>query len=388
MITFIYYSHPEVENLYPLTEKNRSVPNIKLLGKPLAFHIISRLRNSSFEKKVIYPNIEPQVFEAIGRSSYVVDIREGNAIESLRNGIESSKGSEVVVMMGSYLTGLDFIDGLLYTWNEKGGSMMVALVPNIGRAGIFQWDVGVDVEFISGAVKKAYRLTSSGEAPYIFSGIIASEKETLLKYLTAGQGSLVEIITNMINAERPSFYIYSGKYTPLGDAWSILEAIKTLLQEQSGTYISKEAKVSPTAIIEGPVFIDDGASVDHYAVIKGPVYLGKNSFVGAHSLVRNYASIEEQSVIGSGVEVKRSYLGPRTTVGSNCLVTDSVLGEGSTLKPFVVTLNYDPHEAKILGEAYIKRGIILGEYALIKGGTVLKPNLKIEPKIVYPQSSY
>jgi glucose-1-phosphate thymidylyltransferase len=155
-------------------------------------------------------------------------------------------------------------------------------------------------------------------------------------------------------------------------------------QKISGQFISKEAKVSPTAVLEGPVLIEDGAVIDHYTVIKGPVYIGKRSFIGAHSLVRNYVSLEESSVLGSGVEVKRSYIGPRVTIGSNCLVTDSILGENATFKPFVVTLNYDPHEAKRLGEFYIKRGVILGKGSLINGGSVLKPGTIIESRKIYP----
>ncbi|MEM0178922.1 MAG: hypothetical protein QW326_03090, partial [Fervidicoccaceae archaeon] len=119
-------------------------------------------------------------------------------------------------------------------------------------------------------------------------------------------------------------------------------------------------------------------------IIKGPAYISRGAFVGAHTLLRAGVSVEPYAIIGSGAEVKRSYIGMRATIGSHSNVTDSVIGERATLRPLVVTLNFDVHEARKKGEAYRKRGAIVGEGAIVNGGTALRPGSIIEPGQIYP----
>ncbi|MFN7105958.1 MAG: NTP transferase domain-containing protein, partial [Pyrobaculum sp.] len=107
---------------------------------------------------------------------------------------------------------------------------------------------------------------------------------------------------------------------PWGGVWHDVNYPEDILQllehtAPQHTYIARSAKISPTAVLEGPVAVSEDVEIDHYAVVKGPTYLGRGVFIGSHTLVRNHTSVDEGAVVGSSVEVSHSLIGGRATVG-------------------------------------------------------------------------
>ena len=86
--------------------------------------------------------------------------------------------------------------------------------------------------------------------------------------------------------------------------------------------VARSAIVSPHAVLDGFIIIDENARIDAGAIIRGPAYIGKNVKIGSHTLIRQ-SVIEEGSIIGFGSEVARSYIGPRSKLHHN-FVGDSV----------------------------------------------------------------
>ena len=93
---------------------------------------------------------------------------------------------------------------------------------------------------------------------------------------------------------------------------------------------SESAQISKHSIIEGEVIIEEGVKVLENATIKGPCYIGKNAFVGSNSLVRNGTCIEDDSVVGSFMEVKNSLIMSNSKTHSGHL-EDSIVGENSRI---------------------------------------------------------
>jgi glucose-1-phosphate thymidylyltransferase len=145
------------------------------------------------------------------------------------------------------------------------------------------------------------------------------------------------------------------------------------------TYISSGAKVSPTAVLEGPVVVEEGAEVDHYAVVKGPVYIGRGAFVGSHTLIRNYTYIEEGAVVGNAAEISHSLIGERATIGRASFISYSVVGEDAVVEPNATTMSIlregrerlEPIEVR--GRTYFKLGALIPRATRVPAGTVLKP---------------
>ncbi|MEM3228696.1 MAG: NDP-sugar synthase [Fervidicoccaceae archaeon] len=383
MVSVVYVSHTSFENLYPLTKRDRSVSNISILGKPVAVWMTQSVLDSGFTDFIVaYPYISQEVRAAVGERTTLIECEEGSEILCAQQAISRAKENDIAFIAGSHMFSSDFLQSALAAWNEAGGKSLAVLVPSQIPHEELAGKIGVEVEFIGKYVKRAALMGDIG-SPYLFTGVMFAERDSIVSRLQNSR-NLNEVLLKMLNEENPSFYIYSGKYSPISSPWQLLEIVKSLLTETVGMHISSSAKVSPTAILEGPVIIEDDAVIDHYSIIKGPAYISRGAFVGAHTLLRAGVSVEPYAIIGSGAEVKRSYIGMRATIGSHSNVTDSVIGERATLRPLVVTLNFDVHEARKKGEAYRKRGAIVGEGAIVNGGTALRPGSIIEPGQIYP----
>lgn len=104
------------------------------------------------------------------------------------------------------------------------------------------------------------------------------------------------------------------------------------------TRVSKTAKISKSAIIEGPVWICDDSTVFEHAVIKGPAYIGKKSTIGNNALIRKYSDLEEEVLVGANAEITRCIF----QGGAHChsgFFGDSILGSNVKAGAGTITAN-------------------------------------------------
>ena len=181
--------------------------------------------------------------------------------------------------------------------------------------------------------------------------------------------------------------IFEGTIYP----WEILGKIKSYILElgeslsleeynhpSEDVWISKTAKVFPSAYIMGPCIIDHGAEVRHCAFIRGSVIVGKDC------------------VVGNSTELKNVILFDNVQVPHYNYVGDSILGYKSHMGAgaIISNLKSDKSLVKIKsGEEVIETGIkkvgaFLGDYVEIGCKTVLNPGSVIgKESIIYPSSS-
>lgn len=196
----------------------------------------------------------------------------------------------------------------------------------------------------------------------------------------ASSGDVIAFLNRLAKAGQVKAHVWVNSWVDIKYPWDLLEAVRVLLEERSlHATISPRAKISPTAVIEGPVIVEDGAVIDHYAVIKGPVYIGEGAFVGAHTLVREFSSIERKSVVGARSELKRSVLLEGAFVSSNVYLADSVVGERATVGPNTVTLSVFKGELPPRLRSIVDRvvrvrklGSIIGSGATVAAGTIVR----------------
>ena len=381
MVRIVYFSHPEIESLYPLTRKDKPLPNQVVLGKEIAVRVVENIHKSYFREIIVaYPSISERVQEEImelrGNIRVIeVDPAE-NACRCLKRVLENL-GDSAVVQLGSLLAPPEYYDAFLVRWNEVGGENLISLQPQALSKENKVYSLKFTVEFMHNRIKGV--TTEGGEGKYSFSGLIIAGK-TFIECLETAS-SLSEALIMYVKKTEAHFHLWTGNIALIDSPLNLLNAVKILLQRLERQSISSEASVSPTAVIEGPVIVEAGARIDHYSVIKGPAYIGKDAMVGAHSFVRDHVSLEEGAVVGAHAEVKRSYIAPKVLIGSKTYVTDSLVGDGATIRPLTVTLNYDPKEA---AKGIVRKmGSIIGEKSIIEGGSVLRPRTVVEPQSVY-----
>lgn len=143
-------------------------------------------------------------------------------------------------------------------------------------------------------------------------------------------------------------------------------------------WISKNAKVSKTACLNGPLIIDDFAEIRHCAYIRGNVIIGKKSVVGNSTELKNSILFDEVKVPHYNY-VGDSILGYKSHMGAGSIISNVKSNKG------FISINYN---SKKLETGLKKFGAIIGDYAEIGCNAVLNPGTIIyKNSNVYPLSS-
>ena len=163
----------------------------------------------------------------------------------------------------------------------------------------------------------------------------------------------------------------------------ILETGKTLPADEydnpsEGVWIAKDAKIAPSAVINGPVIVGKGSELRTGAYIRGSVIIGDGCVVGNSCEVKN-------AILFDGVQVPHfNYIG------------DSVLGYKAHTGAGAVTSNVKSDKSLVrvrcsegTFETGLKKfGAMIGDFAEIGCNCVLNPGTVIgRNTIVYPLSS-
>jgi len=162
-----------------------------------------------------------------------------------------------------------------------------------------------------------------------------------------------------------------------------------LLKEQK---IAKNVKIVKSAIIDGPVWMEENCIVFEHAVIKGPCYIGRGCTIGNNTLIRKYTNLEDGTLIGANAEITRSIFQPRSHTHSGYF-GDSIIGEDVRIGAGTITANVrtDRREVRpvVKGErvetklsalgAVIGDGAHLGVAVNLMPGVLVGTDTKIGP---------
>ena len=179
--------------------------------------------------------------------------------------------------------------------------------------------------------------------------------------------------------------LFEGRTYP----WEVLGDIKGFILALGATldpalfdhpaddiWIAKDAKVAPTACLNGPLIVDSGAEIRHCAFVRGSAIVGKGA------------------VVGNSVELKNCVLFDGVQVPHFNYVGDSVLGYKSHMGAGSVTSNVKSDKKNIVIHAgdgietgLRKIGAMLGDRVEVGCNSVLNPGTIIgRDSIVYPTS--
>lgn len=163
----------------------------------------------------------------------------------------------------------------------------------------------------------------------------------------------------------------------------IIELGKTLSLEEydhpnEDVWISKRAKVYPSAYIGGPCIIDHEAEIRHCAFIRGSAIVGKKCVVGNSTELKNVILFDNVQVPHYNY-VGDSILGYKSHMGAGS-ITSNVKSDKSLVK--IKENNNDILETNLK-----KAGAFLGDNVEIGCNSVLCPGTIVgRDSIVYPLS--
>lgn len=173
--------------------------------------------------------------------------------------------------------------------------------------------------------------------------------------------------------------------------WEVLPKIKDFIIELGNSldlneynkigeniWISKTAKIAPTAFISGPTIIGNNTEIRHCAFIRGNAIVGDNC------------------VVGNSTELKNVILFNNVQVPHYNYVGDSILGYKSHMGAGSITSNVKSDKQLVIvknGDSKIETGLkkfgaMIGDNVEIGCGSVLNPGSVIgKNSNIYPLSS-
>lgn len=162
----------------------------------------------------------------------------------------------------------------------------------------------------------------------------------------------------------------------------ILELGKTLPSDEfdkigDDIWVSKKAKVAPTACLNGPLIVDEDAEIRHCAFVRGNAIVGKGC------------------VVGNSTELKNVILFNKVQVPHYNYVGDSILGFKSHMGAGSITSNVKSDKTLVVVKGkenkyetgLKKMGAMLGDNVEVGCNSVLNPGTVIgRESNVYPTS--
>lgn len=172
--------------------------------------------------------------------------------------------------------------------------------------------------------------------------------------------------------------------------WEALAGLEEFLKELGNTlpeeefekrgeniWIHKEAKVAPTAFLNGPLIVCRGAEIRHCAFVRGSALVG------------------EGAVVGNSTELKNVILFDKVQVPHYNYVGDSILGYKSHMGAGSITSNVKSDKTLVTVKNGAERietgrkkfGAILGDHVEVGCNSVLNPGTVVgRGSSIYPVS--
>ena len=194
-----------------------------------------------------------------------------------------------------------------------------------------------------------------------------------------------EQLSNIIDFEKSIINCYCDNYD---NYWEILKDLKNIIpiignnlnkteyyEKEPNIWISKNAKIDPTAHIIAPCIIDEGSEIRVNAYIRGNVIIGKGCVVGNSSEIKNSILFDESKVPHFNY-VGDSILGYKAHFGAGS-ITSNVKSDESFVSVTINGNSYNTNMKKI--------GSIVGDNSEIGCNAVLTPGVIIgRNTTIYP----
>ncbi len=367
------------KRFWPLKHKLQ----IPFLGKNLLEHILETLKSVGLINVVVVGTPEIVEFFAGEKLTIVSQKGEGQAAAIL-SAAKYITEKPLLVVNADDVVDKSLFESLMYMANNKHHLLVGFKTERYFPGGYLVLE--------GKKVARIHEKPGMGNEPGSFVRLVCdyfTNGKTLLSYIeknkhapheAAYEAALGSMITG---GEHFEMLEYENTWVPLKYPWNTLSVMDYYLTTLSKKQIAASAAIHKTASISGDVVIGEHVRVMEYAKLAGPLYIGAGTIIGNHTLVRA-SMIGENSVIGFGCDITRSYIGDDTWFHAN-YVGDSVIGNNVAMGSGAVLANLRLDEGEIYSDVGGERintgrnklGAIAGDGTRIGIEAQLMPGVKV-----------
>ena len=297
---------------------------LPIFGKPILQHVIEMVETADFHEALIVTNPENELwlstYQPFNITLQTIVANPRGMGDTLLQARESIGSRPILIINAVDMVEPSFLKTLMKPIQNSYGFITGLKIKRNISAGYIKENNGKAI----GIVEKP----TPGNEPSDMVNLIFhyfSEPEdlfTIMNKIPTSDDQYEKALTELMAQRTIDIVPYNGSWSKLKYPHHVLDMMNLFLKMNKVNSVARSAIVSPHAVLDGFIIIDENARIDAGAIIKGPAYIGKNVKIGSHTLIRQ-SVIEEGSIIGFGSEVARSYIGPRSKLHHN-FVGDSV----------------------------------------------------------------
>ncbi|HKI52945.1 MAG TPA: bifunctional sugar-1-phosphate nucleotidylyltransferase/acetyltransferase [Anaerolineales bacterium] len=376
---------------------NKPKAMFRVTGKPIIHHVLDKIKEANIGVEELVIVIGPgenaiqdylRNGESLGLTiQYVIQekpLGQANALFAARDYINQ----DILVLNANDIYDVGLLSELAELGRDK--SLDVALVGRVvSEPSKFGVMIINDDGKLIGVVEKPVKAPSNIAVVglYYFSMKIWEAIESTPMGETDDQ--FERAYQKLIKPSGNDFISYEGPFETYKYPWDLFLVNDLLLSQLRTEKNSDSAQVSPLAVVDDNVIIEDNVRILEYAVVRGPAYIGSGSIIGNHTLIRGGVSIGKNCVIGHSTEITRSIIGDNCWTHKN-FIGDSIISDNCSFGAGTITANlrFDEKPVKIRvgagrissGKKYL--GVIMAEDCRTGCNSVLLPGKKIGPNSV------
>lgn len=331
----------ESSRFWPLNTKHKSM--IKIMGKTVIQKTIDGLRESGIMEIIIVQGPGRQIENELGKMpgiKYVVQKKSdgmGNAIMATENIVRGN----FLVLNAERFDSCEYVKQMIKTSN--GFALVASKTKEPWLFGILK----ISGKTATGIVEKPKRGKESSCLKVSGIYMLSEKFFEYHKKMKKSHYSFENALNKMMRHFPANIILARDELLPLKYPWHLLPFSRYIMAREMKNNISKAAKVSNSAVIEGYVHIGKGTRILENAVIRGPCWIGDHCLIGNNAIVRE-SNIENHCVIGANCEITRSVIQEDVHLHSG-YVGDSVIEKGCRIGAGIITANVrsDKQAAKV-----------------------------------------
>lgn len=163
----------------------------------------------------------------------------------------------------------------------------------------------------------------------------------------------------------------TGKWIDALYPWDLLH-VNAIALADAGE--GRAGRIEEDVHFQGQVMVGDGTTIHSGTFVAGPAVIGQGCEIGPNVVIRPATSIGKNVRINPFSVIENSILMDDVSVGAGSIVSNSVIGRGTSLGPKFTSLS-EPSSVQIEGEWHKVDliGSMVGEDVKMAGGVVMEP---------------
>lgn len=381
---------------WPLNQRNKSL--VKIMGKPLVWYTVESLEKGGIKEIIIIQGPQKEIEKELRnynlgvKIKYIVQPEPKGMGDALFQAKDYLRDQFFVLDVARFDCG-EYIKLILEKKKKTGAKAIL-----IGAKTDSPQFYGI-LELEGDKAKNIIEKPEKGKEPSNIKvvGLYLLPKEFLGYYqrVPSGHYSFENALSLYMKEKEIRVATAEKESLSLKYPWNLFEVERILMDLYLKKDVSKSARISKKATIEGSVYIGKNVKIFENAVIKGPCYIGANCVIGNNALIREYTNLEENTIIGANAEVARCVFQKAVHIHFG-FFGDSIFGENCRIGAGAVTANVRLDRVEIksvvagqkIGTGLTSLGVIMGERSLVginvsfMPGVLIGSNCKIGPNSV------